>query len=262
MIRRLVAIACVGMVFISTGCSTCKQSAGRQFRIAEDNLSFANQLKWTYEFREDGSFIAHDVEPAPERPHRCFPMARATREFFYHARFDPTLPKEDENGYRKLVSEVLSRNSRCPSSPEERIVIPGYTNLFSFSTEHSELVRSEIGGSWRSFYQRGNWRMIFPISDRRERKTAHALFDEVQSGRTPIVHVYRFPDVRLNHGLLVFEAKKEGNEMVFYLYDPNNTTRRGELRFNESKQSFIFERNQYFAGGPVKVYEVYRGLFY
>lgn len=262
MIVRILVLFCVMAAFAATGCATCERSADRPFAMVQDNFAFANELKWTYTFHEDGSFSARDVEPEPERPHRCFPMVRAAREFFYHSRFDSTLPKVSEDSYRKLVNEVFVRNSRCPSKPGERIVIPGYADLFAFSSEHGELLRDEIGGSWQSFYQRGNWRMIFPISNRRERKTAAELFDEVQSGRLPIIHVYRFPDVRLNHGILVFGAEKRDTGFAFLAYDPNNPERPAELKFDATANAFIFERNQYFAGGPVKVYEVYRGTCY
>jgi hypothetical protein len=184
------------------------------------------------------------------------------REFFYHARFDPTLPKVEEKEYREVVKEIFSKNSRCPSAPEDRAVIPGYADLFAFSSEHEELLQDEVGGSWQSFYQRGNWRMIFPVSNRRERKTARELYDEVQVGRLPIIHVYRFPDVRLNHGILVYGAEKRGKEIVFAAYDPNSPKRAAELKFDFEQDAFIFERNQYFAGGPIKVYEVFRGCCY
>jgi hypothetical protein len=104
--------------------------------------------------------------------------------------------------------------------------------------------------------------MIFPITDRRERKTARELYEEVQAGRLPIIHVYRFPDVRLNHGILVHGAEKRGEDFLFAAYDPNNPQRSAELKFDGEQDAFIFERNQYFAGGPVKVYEVYRGCCY
>ena len=260
-VRVKFAILAATLLFGLTGCATCERSAGRPF-VGRDNFAFANELKWIYEFKEDGSFTPHDVEPEPERPHHCFPMVRAAREFFYHARFDGMLPKAGEKEYRRLLKEVFARNSRCPSEATDRIVIPGYADLFAFSAENQELLRDAIGGSWRSFYQRGNWRMIFPITDRRERKTARELFDEVQAGRLPIIHIYRFPDVRLNHGILIYSAERTENEFVFSAYDPNNPGRRAELKFDTVTNAFIFERNQYFAGGPIKVYEVYRGLCY
>jgi hypothetical protein len=261
-VGSLLSVAFAVFVVFGVGCTTCERSAGRQFVIGKDNYAFANQLKWIYEFREDGSFTPRPVEPAPENPHRCFPIARSVREVFYHARFDPTLPKVDEKEYRHAVKQIFARNSRCPSAPEDRIVIPGYPDLFAFSSEHENLLQDEVGGSWRSYYQRGNWRMIFPITNRRERKTARELHDEVQAGRLPIIHIYRFPDVRLNHGILIHSAEQRGNEIIFVAYDPNNPKRSAELKFDFAQDAFIFERNQYFAGGPIKVYEVYRGCVY
>ncbi len=261
-VRVKSAILAATLLLGLTGCATCERSAGRPFIVGQDNFAFANELKWVYEFKEDGSFTPRDVEPEPERPHRCFPMVRAAREFHYHARFDATLPRTIESEYRRLVREVFARNSRCPSEPGARIVIPGYADLFAFSAEHQQLLRDQIGGSWRSFYQRGNWRMIFPITDRQERKTAHELFEEVQAGRLPIIHIYRFPDVRLNHGILIHGAERRDEGFVFAAYDPNNPGRSAELKFDGAADAFIFERNQYFAGGPIKVYEVYRGLCY
>ena len=261
-VRLVLSVGFAVFAVFGVGCATCERSAGRPFTIAKDNYAFANQLKWTYEFKEDGSFIAHDVVPRPENPHRCFPIARSVREFFYHGRFDANLPKVGEKEYRAAVKEIFSRNSRCPSAAEERVVIAGYSDLFAFSSEHEELLQDEVGGSWQSFYQRGNWRMIFPVSDRRERKTARELYDEVQAGRLPIIHVYRFPDVRLNHGILVYGAEKRGKDIVFTAYDPNSPRQSAELKFDSELDAFIFERNRYFAGGPVKVYEVYRGCCY
>ena len=255
-----------GLVFLvaifATGCASCERSAGKPFVVGKDNFAFANELKWTYTFHEDGSFTSKDVEPEPKKPHRCFPMVRSAREFFYHARFESNAAKLSEGEYRELVEKVHGRNSRCPAKENERVLIPGYANLFEFSTAHPNLIQDEIGGSWQSFYQRGNWRMIFPILNWQERRTARELLDEVQHGRMPIIHVYRFPDVRLNHGIMIIGAEDRGEEIVFAAYDANNPGRAAELKFDKAKDAFVFERNQYFAGGPVKVYEVYRGTCY
>ena len=248
--------------FFFTGCATCERSVGRPFVFGQDNFAFTNELVWTYEFNEDGSVTTREVAPAPENPHRCFPMLRGAREFFYHARFVPELPKFGADEYRELVDDIVDRNSRCPSREEDRITIPGYANLHGFSADYPELIRKECGGAWRSYLQRGNWRMIFPVTNRSERKTARKLVEGLQKGRLPIVHIHRFPDVRLNHAILIYGAEERGDEVYFSAYDPNNPQRPAELRFNKSKDAFVFERNQYFGGGTVKVYEVYRGWFY
>lgn len=189
-------------------------------------------------------------------------MVRLAREFFYYARFAPELPQATEEEYREWTKEIIRRNSRCPAEEADRITIPGFSDLHSFSAAYPELLREECGGAWRSYFQRGNWRMIFPISDRRERKTARELVSEVREGRLPIVHVYRFPEVRLNHSIMIYAAEEREGGVDYLAYDPNFPRHPTRLNFDAKTDAFQLERNPYFAGGPVKVYQVYRGCCY
>jgi hypothetical protein len=84
----------------------------------------------------------------------------------------------------------------------------------------------------------------------------------LHAGLLPIAHVYTFPNTKLNHAILIYAEKEKPGAMLFQGYDPNNPGRPVELRFDNATRSFLFERNQYFAGGPVKVYEVYHGLVF
>jgi hypothetical protein len=68
--------------------------------------------------------------------------------------------------------------------------------------------------------------------------------------------------VSLNHGLLLFGMDRRGDQIAFSAYDPNNPDRTAELVYDSQQRAFIFERNPYFAGGPVQAYEVYRGWCY
>ncbi|MGZ8901533.1 MAG: hypothetical protein ACXW3Z_15685 [Limisphaerales bacterium] len=257
-----VAILALGLVGFLSGCATCDRSAGRAFIHPQDGFAFANEMRWTYAFEEDGSTRMEDVTPPPTYSLRCFPMVRLAREFFYHARFAPDLPQATDAAYRKLSKEIIRRNSRCPAGEGERITIPGFADLHSFSAAYPGLLREECGGTWRSYFQRGNWRMLFPISDRRERKTARELVSEVQDGRLPIVHVYRFHQVRLNHSVMIYAAEETEGGVDFLAYDPNFTGRPTKLSFDAETDAFQLERNPYFAGGPVKVYQVYQGCCY
>jgi hypothetical protein len=230
--------------------------------FGQDTFAFTNELVWSYEFSTNGTLRTRKIEPPPRSPHRCFPMARSAREFFYHARFAPELPKVDEAAYARLVRQVVGRNSRCRSEAKERIIIPGYTNLFSFSAEHEPILRKFCGGAAASYLQRGNWRMVFPISSKREGHIAQRLVNEIYEGELPIVHIYRFPDVRLNHALLLFEVESDQTGWIFNAYDPNDPGHAATLKFEHESGAFFLERNRYFAGGSVRVYEVYRGWFY
>ena len=243
------------------GCTSAGTPVGgRPFVLGKDSFAFTNEMVWTYQFTSNG-LVTHKVNPPPEFPHRCFPMARAAREIFYNARFDPAQPKAQAREYKKLARKIISRSSRRVSNSEDRIVIPGYDSLFAFSAEHGPLLRELCGGQWLSYFQRGNWRMIFPITDRKERKTAKQLKNEIERGLLPIVHIYSFPNLKVNHAILLFGVDP-GPNPVFHAYDPNNPSRAADLRFDEGADAFFFERNQYFEGGSVSVYEVYHGWFH
>src|SRR5437868_368953 len=97
------------------------RSASHTFELGKDNFGFRNELRWEYEFPDSGAIITRQTNPVPQYSLRCFPMARAAREFFYHAQFRPELPKGDEQEYRQLVKTILHRNSHCPARAEERV---------------------------------------------------------------------------------------------------------------------------------------------
>jgi hypothetical protein len=262
-VKRVLLFLILALVaFLASGCANCHHSVGTPFVLGKDSFAFANELQWTYEFLENGQVITRDADPEPKYPLRCFPTVRTAREFFYHARFEPELPKATPDTYTQLVKQIVKRNSQCPAAPDERIVIPGYSDLFGFSTEHEAILRQACGGPLRSYFQRGNWRMIFPLTRWRNRRTARTLVKEIREGRVPIVHVFRFPTVTLNHSIMLFGVTEDGNQLLFDAYDPNNPGRPAHLAFHSNTGAFLFERNQYFAGGRVKVYEVFRGWCY
>lgn len=267
MTRRWVRASAVGaallLVGLVAGCA-CSSSVARErtFSFDRDTLAYRNELRWKYAFDAEGRASVEKADPPPEYSLRCFPMVRLAREFFYHARFHPSAPKTNDLGYALLVREIARRNSRCVSRATERIVIPGFHDLHEFSDVYPDLLKQACGGPWRSFLQRGNWRMVLPITARGERKTAEGLVAELKEGGLPIVHVYRFPNTTLNHALLLYGFEREGDTLRFRAYDPNDPSHPAELSFDRSSGTFFLGRNQYFAGGAVKVYEVYRGLFY
>ena len=169
MIRQVFFLFACAVVF-QCGCA-CPRAAGKQFDLSRDSFSFTNELRWVYEFPKSGQVLTHKVEPAPEYFFRCFPLVRSAREFFYHAEFRPDLPKAGPDEYRDLVRAVIHRNSRYPAEPNERIVIPGFQDLHEFSAEYRELLKSQCGGPLQSFFQRGNWRIMFPSTEGGRTKT-------------------------------------------------------------------------------------------
>jgi len=244
------------------GCATCEVGTAHQFDAKQDGFAFRNELKWAYSWDSEGKMQAQKAEPEPEYIHHCFPMTRAAREFFYHARFEPSAPKIDEAAYHRLVKKVVERDSRCPSSREDQVAIPGFANLHEFSAAYPELLEKGCGSARDSYFQRGNWRMVFPFTRRGQVKVAKTLAREIEAGFLPVVHVTDFPTHTINHALLIFAVEEREGNFNFSAYDPNDPTRGAKLVFKSENKSFEFERNNYFAGGKVNVYEVYRNLFY
>ncbi len=247
------------LLTFASGCA-CQRGAVRQFSPGQDTFSYANELRWTYEINESNEVKTRETEPPPEYSLHCFPMVRAAREFYYHARFDSGIERTNRAEYARRVGQVVGRNSRRPSTDDKKIVIPGFANLHQFSAAYPDLLQDECGGAWLSFFQRGNWRMVFPVTRGQEEKAAARFSEELRAGLLPIAHVYTFPNTKLNHAILIYAEKETPDSVVFQAYDPNNPSRAVELRFERATRSFLFERNQYFGGGPVRVYEVYHGL--
>jgi hypothetical protein len=260
------ALACVALAVVASGCVSAPERAAlvrRTFTFETDTFAYPNELVWEYHFDPaTGKVTTSNREPPPTYSHHCFVVVRSTARFFLHAHFDPSQPVADEATYGHLIREVLSRSPRRQSAEAERIVIPGYANLRAFSAAHEKLLKAECGGAWQSYLQRGHWRMIFPFSGGHQEDTARELWSAVRNGHAPIVHVIRFPDLRINHALLVFGATPSLHEIRFDVYDPNRPEQPSTLTFHRDSRTFTFPPNPYFPGGPVDVYQIYRDLWH
>ena len=121
----------------------------RTFQFERDTFAFPHELVWRYYFDPvTGAMTTFRSDPPPTYYHRCFVMVRSTRQFFYHARFEPELPPVAPEIYRRLIREVVSRNPRRGCAESKRVVIPGHDGLRSFSQAHELLLKAELGGPW------------------------------------------------------------------------------------------------------------------
>lgn len=246
-------------VLLSGCASDCIQRYERPFRFSEDTFAYRNDLKWEYVFDDVNGKVSHRTrEPEPEYTHHCFVVARSARQFFQHARFDPGLPRATDQEYRRLINEVVDRDPSECTRTEERVVIPGYANLREFSTEKARLLQDECGGAWRSYFQRGHWRIMFGFSRSHQQREAEHLVQSIQHNRPPVVHIVDFPSLTINHALLLFGATNTTNEIRFTTYDPYEANEPATLTFDKATRTFSFPRNPYFIGGRVDIYEVYR----
>jgi hypothetical protein len=217
---------------------------------------------WEYYYDEHGKWQNKPREPAPDYTHHCFVVARSARQFFEHATFDDRLPVVDSDMYRRLVRQVLATGPSHNMTETERVVIPGYPNLRSFSAVHGDLLKEECGGAWQSYVQHGHWRMIFPFSRHHQEEMVDQLLADLRQNHPPVVHVVRFPNMTINHAVVVFGAKEASDVIRFSVYDPNNPKVPVTMTYNHETRTFDLPANNYFPGGRVDVYEVYRNWRY
>ncbi len=254
-----------GWILLATVLSGCARAphqtaAGtRPFSFEQDRFAYANELVWDYHFDVTTGRTTHARhQPPPDYTHHCFVVARSARQFFQHARFDAHEPVADTATCRRLIRRVMRIDPSRRLSEEAKIVIPGYANLHEFSRAHEALLKAECGGAWRSYFQRGHWRMLFPLSRTHQEKEARRLTAALQQNRPPVVHLVRFPRLSINHAVVVFDARETEREIQFAAYDPNSPDRPTHLTYDRQQRRFHFPANPYFAGGRVDVYEIYR----
>jgi hypothetical protein len=242
--------------------STAEQPA-RPFLFERDTFTFANELVWQYRFDPaTGAMSTFRSDSPPAYSHRCFVMVRSARQFFYHARFEPALPLAEPQTYQRLIRQVVSRSPRKPSREGEKVVFPGYDCLRSFSLAREPLLKACLGGPLESYFVRSHWRMVAPTGRRHQERMAQQLRRALCEGRAPIVHLYRFPRITINHGIVLFGSTESDGDIQFQVYDPNIPARPLELIYQRAARTFCFPRTNYWAGGALNVFEMYLGGLY
>jgi hypothetical protein len=235
----------------------------RRFEFDRDTFAFANELVW--EYRLDPAtqkMISRKNNPPPTYAHRCFVLVRSARQYFNHAQFDAALPVADGTTYRRIVREVVSRSPRKVSAGAGRVVVPGYESLRAFSQAQPALLKANCGGAWQSYVLRSHRRMILPVSRRHQENMAAQLARSLPVRRAVIAHLFRFPQLTINHGIVLYEMADTETGLRFTAYDPNQPGQPTELSYHRADRRFYFPRNHYWAGGPVNVVEAYCSLAY
>lgn len=245
-----------------SGCTSTVQPGKRAFNFQTDTFAFPNELVWEYYYDVNGKWVNRPRQPPPDYTHHCFVVARSAMQFFDFARFDASQPVADAATYRKLIDKVISHRPTQVSADADKVIIPGYADLRSFSEAQEPLLKRECGGAWQSYFQRGHWRMIAPLSRHYQQRMAKQLLGEIQENQPAVVHLERFPHMTINHAVVLYAASETEKEIVFTTYDPNNPRKPAMLTYDRAKRTFFFPANDYFEGGRVDVYEVYRGWQY
>jgi hypothetical protein len=239
------------------------ENSARRFQFERDTFAFHHELVWKYRFDPDtGAMTTYQADPPPTYYHRCFVMVRATRQFFDHARFAPELPSADDEVYRKLVREVISRNPRRTCADAGRIVIPGYDGLRSFSQAHEAVLKAGCGAAWESYFLRSHWRMIFRVSGRFQEKMAEKLKRSLAKRSVALVHLFRSPHITINHGIVLYRFAESDSDIEFLAYDPNIPEHPVTLVYEKKRGVFTFAANIYWGGGVLSVMEIFTDFPY
>jgi hypothetical protein len=260
--KRLAAGCLLVVLFLAVGCATRNpqhRCAEVPFQFGANTFAYANDTVWEYSFNEEGKWKGEKKSPRPEYSLHCVPVSRAARQFFEHARFAPDLPKATQIEYTRLARRVARTN---PGAPTPDIIIPGYANLHEFSAAEPKLLQDACGGAWQSYFQRGNWRMVFPFSRKHQRNTSHQLLGELRRNCPPILHVVRFPQLSINHTVLLYDHLETHDGVIFVAYDPNDPLHPIGINFDAKAGWFIFPQTKYFPGGRVNAYQTHTGWMY
>ena len=264
--RWFFACSVLVLVFALSACATPPSNspprAVRSFDFDRDVFAFANELVADYQVDEKGRLRPTPRVDPIDFGQRCVLMSRAVRQFHLSARFAPELPIADEATYHKQIAAVFATDPRRKLPASDPIIIPGYPDLRSFSEAHEKLAKQALNQRWLAYLQKGNWRMIFPFLRNQQKGVAEKIKESVGRGGLPVVHAVRFPDIEINHTFLVFAVEEDPETISFHFYDPNETEHSRVLVYDRSQKTFFYPKTFYFAGGPVRAYEVYDGPFY
>lgn len=242
------------LVFAAVVAAALTASA-REFDLRRDVFAFSNDTALAYGVDEQGQLHIGRRDKPAEFTHRCFVLARATMQFHQFARFAPERPKVSRDEYRRIVRQ-LSRIPVWGSGPREKIVVPGFADLHSFSIAYEGLLKENLG-NWLPCYLRvGNWRMA--LGHLRAGQAAAARWLEASMGdrRLRALYLARFPS--MNHVVVVYAMHRLPNgDLRFDVYDPNYPSQPARLDYRAAQRSFEFEKRWYFPGGRVNVMRVF-----
>jgi hypothetical protein len=104
--------------------------------------------------------------------------------------------------------------------------------------------------------------MVFPTPKWHQEQIAQQLVRSLREDGVPLVHLFRFPRIIINHGIVVYGMTESEREIQFETYDPNIPEHPVKLIFDRIERIFNFPPASYWLGGPLSVIEIYRGGLY
>ena len=232
----------------------------RPFDLHRDVFAFSNDTAFAYGVDEAGTLHISKRDKPAEFSHRCFVLTRGVLQFSQFTRFAPELPKVSREEYRRLILRVC-RIPVWSRGPAEKIVIPGFPDLFTFSKAYEGLLKENLGNWFPSYLRVGNWRMTMGHLRAGQAAAARWLEQSVREKKLRAIYLARFPF--MNHVVVVYRATKLPNGNTrFTVYDPNYPHEPSWVDYVPAERSFNFQKRWYFPGGRVNVMRVFISPFH
>ena len=228
--------------------------SAREFDPRRDVFAFSNDTVLNYDVTAGGRLLMSRKAKSGKPTHACFLFTRSAMQFWKFARFEPRQRRLSEEEYRKRL-RALFRIAPW-TERAERIAFPGYADLWSFSREHENTIRAELGNWLLTYLRVGNWRVMNPVIRMRQRSIAEKLFAAVSKGEIRAMYLAKLP--HMNHVVLVFRAERlPDGGMRFRVYDANYAGETVRLDYVAKRNVFDFERRFYWPGGELHAFPVY-----
>lgn len=257
----------VGLLIFATAAP-----AERPFDFKRDTFAFENET--VFEYHDGSASLRHHRRGAVKTKRfvqHCFVMSRSVEQFRKFARFDPTQPPLADAELAARIRRITRSPAWAPpAGKKERIVIPGYADLRSLSRARGEIVRSNIGLGWPTYFRIGNWRIFLPHGPAQQARTQleleHAL---AQPEGYFVAYLTTTPEsFAINHAVLVYAKQPplrtlarrgatQTDTIRYTVYDPNHADQPRTLEWSPRERSFSYQRDWDFAGGHVTVWQVY-----
>jgi hypothetical protein len=182
-------------------------------------------------------------------------LSRAVLQFHQFARFEVKAPRLSREEYGRRI-RAICRIPVWSRGPAERIVIPGYADLHSFSAAYEGLLKANLGNWLPTYLRVGNWRMAMGHLRPGQAAAARWLSASLDRGQPRALYLARFPS--MNHVVIPYAQKREaGGNVRYFVYDPNYPNEPTWLLYRASERSFEFAPRWYFPGGRVNVMRVF-----
>jgi len=189
----------------------------------------------------------------------CLLIARGASQFYRFARFAPDQPAASPDEYDRLVHAVLARPPwTSPVTEADRVVIPGYADLRSFSATHEAMIKTALGSNVLSMVHWRTWRVGVDFPPEHQERLARELIAEVDAGRPAPVMITNFPhEDLLNHSVLIYGHRPAQQGTDFVAYDPNDPGSPLTLYYDEGARAFWVGPLTYSPPGRVRAFRLY-----